>query len=198
MHVTNLNNRHKVYVDTRQSLFSSMPWYLLIMSFYLVLGEECLATDVMDTVLEKNSESAPYEEIQSDSRKLDGQMKNAVFSNSQLNNLSSPQTSDFPAPEKMLSVVEALTTKQNDLLVNSTPDKEALAGDDGAAAGIELISGKKRSFTESTLTVQSVNSVESFGMTQSKKTAESVPDDDDLLSSILGIKVVLSIDACML
>ncbi|KAF3976738.1 hypothetical protein CMV_000094 [Castanea mollissima] len=148
-------------------------------------GEECLATDVMDTVLEKNSESAPYEEIQSDSRKLDGQMKNAVFSNSQLNNLSSPQTSDFPAPEKMLSVVEALTTKQNDLLVNSTPDKEALAGDDGAAAGIELISGKKRSFTESTLTVQSVNSVESFGMTQSKKTAESVPDDDDLLSSIL-------------
>lgn len=150
-------------------------------------GEECLVTDVTDTVLEKNSfsESAPCEEIQSDSRKLDEQMKNAVSSNSQLNNLSSPQTSDFPAPEKMLSVVEALTTKQNDLLVNSTPDKEALAGDDGAATGIELISGKKRSFTESTLTVQSVNSVESFGMTQSKKTAESIPDDDDLLSSIL-------------
>ena len=194
MHVSNLNNRHKVYVDTRQFLFLSMPWYLLIMSFHLVLGEECLATDVTDRVLEKNSfsESAPCEDIQSDSRKVDEQMKNAVSSNSQLNNLSSPQTSDFPAPEKMLSVVEALTTKQNDLLVNSTPDKEALAGDDGAATGIELISGKKRSFTESTLTVQSVNSVESFGMTQSKKTAESIPDDDDLLSSILGIKVVLS------
>ncbi|KAK6144951.1 hypothetical protein DH2020_021771 [Rehmannia glutinosa] len=44
---------------------------------------------------------------------------------------------------------------------------------------------KKRSFTESTLTEQSLNSVESSRLVRFKRTVESVPDDDDLLSSIL-------------
>jgi cohesin complex subunit SCC1 len=159
----------------------------LINWFHFVLGEECLATDFMDTVLPKNQrlEPASCGEIQADSRMLDEQLDNAVSNGSQLNNLNSSGTSDFPAPEKMLSVPEGFTGIPNDLLVESTPDKEDLPGGDGA--GIKL-TGKKRSFTESTLTVQSLNSVESFGMTLSKRTAESIPDDDDLLSSILGIK----------
>lgn len=143
----------------------------------------------MDTVLQTNQrlEPASCGEIQADSRMLDEQLDNAVSNDSQLNSLNSSGTSDFPAPEKMLSVPEGFAGKPNDLLLESTPDKEDLPGGDGAGAGIKL-TGKKRSFTESTLTVQSLNSVESFGMTLSKRTAESIPDDDDLLSSILGIK----------
>lgn len=172
----------EVYVGTH-------PWYLLINCFHFVLGEQCLATDFMDTVLEKNKklDLAPCGELQADSRMIDEQLDNAVSNDSQLNNLNSSGTSDFPAPEKMLSVPEGFSGKPNDLLVESTPDKETLPGGDGAGAGIKL-TGKKRTFTESTLTVQSLNSVESFGMTLSKRTEESIPDDDDLLSSILGIK----------
>lgn len=119
---------------------------------------------------------------------LDEQLDNAGSNDSRFNNINSSETSDFPAPEKLLSVPEGLTGKSNDLLVESTPDKADLAGGDGAGEGTKLISGKKRSFTESNLTVQSLNSVDSFGMTRSKRTAESIPDDDDLLSSILGVK----------
>ena len=58
---------------------------------------------------------------------------------------------------------------------------------DDDATDENLVSGRKRSFTESTLTVQSFNSIESYGGAQSKGTVESIPDDNDLLSSILGI-----------
>lgn len=101
-------------------------------------------------------------------------------------------TSDLSAPEKFLSVPERLTSEPSDLPVESTPDKEVFGGD---GAGIKLISGKKRSFTESTVTVQSLNSVESFGEARGKRTADSIPDDDDLLSSILGIN--MSVSSCL-
>ncbi|TYH07893.1 hypothetical protein ES288_A08G271000v1 [Gossypium darwinii] len=113
------------------------------------------------------------------------QMVEPAFCGHQLENSNSCAMSDLPAPERLLSALEELLDKPSDLLVESTPDKEVLAGNDEIDAGTKLISGKKRSLTESTLTVESINSVESFGRPQSMRTAESVPDDDDLLSSIL-------------
>ncbi|XP_038890977.1 sister chromatid cohesion 1 protein 4 isoform X2 [Benincasa hispida] len=95
-------------------------------------------------------------------------------------------TSDFPAPEKFLSVPEGLTeTHVDDLPLDSSLEKGNLAEDDGGVSGTNLMSGKKRSFTESTLTAQSLNSAESVGVHRSKRVTESIPDDDDLLSSIL-------------
>ncbi|XP_022744646.1 sister chromatid cohesion 1 protein 4-like isoform X4 [Durio zibethinus] len=104
----------------------------------------------------------------------------------QLENSNICAMSDLPAPEKLLSVPEGPLDKPSDILGESTSDKEVLTGNDEIDAGTKLISGKKRSITESTLTIESINSVESFGRPQSR-TAESVPDDDDLLSSILGM-----------
>ena len=115
-------------------------------------------------------------------------MDNAASCDNQLENLEKSAASDFLAPEKMLSVSEGLPCKPNELLLESTPEKEAVPGDDEGGAVNNAISGKKRSFTESTLTVHSLYSGESFGMNNSKRTAESIPADDDLLSSILGIK----------
>ncbi|KAK8660246.1 hypothetical protein V6N13_051179 [Hibiscus sabdariffa] len=112
-------------------------------------------------------------------------MLEPAFCGNQLKNSSSCAMSDLPAPEKLLSVLEESLNKPSDLLAESTPNKEVLAGNDEIDAGTKLISGKKRSVTESTLTVESINSVESFGRPQSQRTAESVPDDDDFLSSIL-------------
>ena len=61
-----------------------------------------------------------------------------------------------------------------------------VGGVDESDAGSRIVSGKKRSYTESTLTEQSLNSVESSRAVRTKKTVEGVPYDDDLLSSILG------------
>lgn len=102
-------------------------------------------------------------------------------------------TSDFPAPEKLLSVPEGLTEIHGDELpLDSSLDKGNLVEDDGDVFGTNLISGKKRSFTESSLTAQSLNSAESVGVHRSKRVTESIPDDDDLLSSILGTNTFLS------
>ncbi|XP_017619204.1 sister chromatid cohesion 1 protein 4-like isoform X2 [Gossypium arboreum] len=103
----------------------------------------------------------------------------------QLENSNNCAMSDLPAPEKLLSAPEGPLDKPSDLLGESTPDKEVLAENEDIDSGTKLISGKKRSIAESTLTIESMNSVESFGRPRSMRTAESVPDDDDLLSSIL-------------
>lgn len=124
-------------------------------------------------------------ETPDDYRKLDEDIDNVASSDNQLEHLDRSAASDLPAPEKLLSVSEGLTRISNDLLVESTP-----RGDEDGA-GTKLTSGKKRSFTESTLTVHSLNSSDSFSMTRLKRTAESIPDDDDLLSSILGIEMEL-------
>ncbi|KAF5726326.1 putative cohesin subunit rad21 [Tripterygium wilfordii] len=125
------------------------------------------------------------EGIQANGRGSDEQLDNAVSIDFQFENVNSFMTSDFPEPEKLLSVPEGHLDKPNGLLANSTTDTEAVEGGDGGGDGTTLISGKKRSFTECSLTVESMKSVESFGLITSKRTAETIPDDDDLLSSIL-------------
>lgn len=98
------------------------------------------------------------------------------------------QISDFPHPEVLLSMPNLPPGISGNFFVDSTPGKELLAKDVDATDD-NAISGRKRSFTESTMTFQSLNSVVSSGGAQSKGTVESVPNDNDLLSSILGNKL---------
>ncbi|KAI4304175.1 hypothetical protein MLD38_039725 [Melastoma candidum] len=91
--------------------------------------------------------------------------------------VKSTVTSDAPPTEIMLAAGDA-ADEVNTLLEDFTPGMEFLVDHRGNAK-MTNISGKKRSLTESTLT--EVSSEMSF----SKRTLESVPDDDDLLSSIL-------------
>uniref|UniRef100_A0A5B7B3K6 Putative cohesin subunit n=2 Tax=Davidia involucrata TaxID=16924 RepID=A0A5B7B3K6_DAVIN len=150
-----------------------------------VQGEGCHTTDVTKPALDENhvTELASCEDIQEDFSRLGDQVSNVISGDTQLENLHSSDNSELPAPEKLLSVPEGLADLPNNLLVESTPDKAILGGVDGGGAGIQIISGKKRSYTESTLTVQSLDSIES--LEAAKRTRESIPDDDDLLSSIL-------------
>ncbi|KAI5579116.1 hypothetical protein BDE02_08G070300 [Populus trichocarpa] len=149
-----------------------------------VQGEKCHASDVIQSVENQISELNLPGEIQADGGKQDEQPDNTFPSDNQLENLNSSLTSELPTPEKLLSVPQGLLDKPNDLLVESTPVEEIVDGGDRSSAGTN-ITGKKRSFTESSLTVQSLNSVDSFGVSRSKRTVDSIPDDDDLLSSIL-------------
>ncbi|KAL6977675.1 hypothetical protein U1Q18_026466 [Sarracenia purpurea var. burkii] len=150
-----------------------------------VQGEGFHATDFVKQVVEENksTERALSADIHADINKLNDQVHNVISRNIRLENIDGSENSELPALEKLLSVREGLAYLEGNLLVESTPDKAHSMSVDGGDAGINIISGKKRSFTESTLTVQSLNSIESLG---SKRVKESVPDDNDLLSSILG------------
>ncbi|CAL0303267.1 unnamed protein product [Lupinus luteus] len=100
--------------------------------------------------------------------------------------ISKSAASDIPEPEKMLSLAYQHDGEtNNNLPMESTPNNQGVSDDHTDPTGVKCISGNKRSFTESTLTMQSVDFIESYGGTQSKRTRESIPDDDDLLSSIL-------------
>lgn len=150
-------------------------------------------TDLIDLIQSEENlvSSQPCGEVHADRCKLDRPLDTAISGDSQLQNLYDSTNSELPAPEKLLSIPDGFHEKSNDLLVESTP-----AADIGAG-GNNPISGKKRSYTESTLTMESLNSSESFGVTKAKRTSESVPDDDDLLSSILGMFLKISFYDCV-
>ncbi|XP_011014757.1 PREDICTED: sister chromatid cohesion 1 protein 4-like isoform X2 [Populus euphratica] len=148
-----------------------------------VQGEECHVTDGIQSVENQISEPNLHGEIQVGGKQ--DERPDKFYSDNQLVNLNSSLTAELPTPEKLLSVPHELLDKPNDLLVESTPDKEMVDGGDRSSVGTN-ITGKKRSFTENSLTVQSLNSIDSFGVSRSKRTVDSIPDDDDLLSSILA------------
>lgn len=113
------------------------------------------------------------------------QVKNAsAHYDSLVDNRYSSAEANLSAPEKLLSVPEDVVDQQN-MFGEISPGE--LVGLDASDAGSKVISSKKRSFTENTMTEQSLNAVESSRLVRFKRTIESVPDDDDLLSSILGI-----------
>lgn len=94
-------------------------------------------------------------------------------------------TTELSAPEKLVSVPDGHMDLHSGMMMEVIPgDFEGL---DEGDAGSKTAAGRKRTFTESTLTEQSLNSVESSRQVRIKRTTGSVPDDDDLLSSILGI-----------
>ncbi|XP_022149897.1 sister chromatid cohesion 1 protein 4 isoform X2 [Momordica charantia] len=149
-------------------------------------GESCRAIDVQN--LEKGEKpDAEMSEDRQDGCRDSGKHLDSTLSNDICTeNSNRSPTSEFPAPEKLLSVPEGLTEIHGDHLpLDSSLDKGNFVEDDGGASGTDLISGKKRTFTESTLTAQSLNSAESVAVHRSKRITESIPDDDDLLSSIL-------------
>lgn len=116
----------------------------------------------------------------------DGKLDNMIARENSLEKEHDSGMSDLPALEKLLSMPDLPVEQASNFLVECTPGKEHLMEADGDATMEKIISGRKRSYTESTLTIQSLNSAESSGATQSKRSVEFVlPEDDDLLSSIL-------------
>ncbi|KAJ4912162.1 Sister chromatid cohesion 1 protein 4 [Raphanus sativus] len=130
-------------------------------------AEHCLTQDPKDPEAENQGHFAVATEVnQGTDSSLQGdgqeeQLNNAHATDAEhLGNLTGSTDSDLPAPEKIKKTLAHVTRMQETI----------------------TLLGKKRTFTESTLTAESLNSVESVGLIQSKRTAD---DDDDLLSSIL-------------
>ncbi|KAK6156441.1 hypothetical protein DH2020_010689 [Rehmannia glutinosa] len=106
-------------------------------------------------------ELASEENIQVATSEADAQVHNTNSQDWLDEIVNNSKESELAAPEKLLSVPEGYMDVHRDMLV-------------------------ERSFTESTLTEHSLNSVESSRQVRVKRTIRSVPDDDDLLSSILA------------
>ncbi|GER51329.1 splicing factor U2AF-associated protein [Striga asiatica] len=112
----------------------------------------------------------------------DAQVHNANSQYRSVEDLKNSAEHEFSAPEKLLSVPEGHVDSHIDMPVEINTSE--FVGFDGGDAGSKSAAGRKRSFTESTLTEQSLNSAESSRQVRAR-TAGSVPDYDDLLSSIL-------------
>ncbi|KAI4350190.1 hypothetical protein L6164_010695 [Bauhinia variegata] len=152
-----------------------------------VEGVQCHATNVSNPALDDHQSIEPSicKGIKPDLGKLDEQLGSRIISDNDAEVVNKSSVSDFLAPEIMLSVVNQLGGEPNDLLIESTPINQNISGGDGGVAVTNYFSGKKRSLAESTLTTQGVDLVESYGGIKLKRTADFIPDDDDLLSSIL-------------
>lgn len=102
---------------------------------------------------------------------------------------SNSYASDFPAPEKLLSIPQGIPDVPRYMVPESTPTQQHIPTACGGDAGTNTTSGKKRSFTESSLTAQSLDLNQSSGFftITTNATEKSVVNDDDLLSSILGM-----------
>lgn len=140
-------------------------------------------------------EPASSVEIQADCNKHTDQEVDLILRESKIDDVAGSEKVELPAPEKMLSVPEGFADLQDNFM-ESTPDGARLLSGGVDDAGININSQKKRSFTESTLTVQSLDSVESLAGGRAKRTKEYIPDDDDLLASILGIEGFFFWNSC--
>lgn len=151
-------------------------------------GKECDAVDARIQVSDVTSilESTTFEDNQAYCRKLDEQLSNVISRDAATENLERTPNSEFPAPEKLLSVPEVPSDLPSNCFVDSTQEKEVQVEAESNGAGLKFIAGEHQSLEESVMSLQSLNSDESFELRGIKRTASSsVPNDDDLLSSIL-------------
>ncbi|XP_019261505.1 PREDICTED: sister chromatid cohesion 1 protein 4 isoform X2 [Nicotiana attenuata] len=147
--------------------------------------EESHASGDLEQISKENPVKEPVscEDIPKESNKSTNQTDTVVLEDRHVEIMSGSAASALPPPEKILSMPGGLVDLPRSIFPEATPDY--LAGINEADASGEFISGRKRSYAESTLTEQSLYSAESLRMVRSKKTAGFIPDDDDLLSSIL-------------
>lgn len=162
------------------------------MKAYISFGEFILSGEVYNAngdseqnlMINQVQGHASNDDIQLTISEANDPMHTTITQDQLIENLNNPAPPELPAPEKLLSVPEGHTDLHKGMMIETSPaDVRGLdEGDDGS----KTAAGRKRSFTESTLTEQSLNSVESSRQVRFKQTGP-VPDDDDLLSSILGI-----------
>ncbi|XP_042489817.1 uncharacterized protein LOC122069793 isoform X2 [Macadamia integrifolia] len=132
--------------------------------------------------LDGNSIVEPFqpEDVQA-LRKLDEHLDGVILEDTQIQTSNLSAGSDLPAPETLLSVPAGADLRA-DVMVEPIPDKENPTKGSGDVS--KILSGKRCRLIESTPVLQSGNSAELSGVPQSRN-LDSIPDDNDLLSSIL-------------
>ncbi|XP_077225640.1 sister chromatid cohesion 1 protein 4-like [Tasmannia lanceolata] len=148
-----------------------------------VQGEDC-STDITDTNSKTPQmlEPALSEiEIKADLNKPDGYMENVTSNDTQLMTLNCSTSSELPAPEIVVLAPVGAPDLVDELVVQSTANEEG----EGSVDRFKNLSGKKRHSMESTPVLQNDNSAKFSGVSRYKRSMDYIPDDDDVLSSIL-------------
>ncbi|XP_068666108.1 sister chromatid cohesion 1 protein 4-like isoform X2 [Aristolochia californica] len=99
-------------------------------------------------------------------------------------NLSCLITSEFPAPETLVSAPPCGPDLLIDL-VQSRAEKDVIVEGEKTVDQLDKVSGKKRKIMESTPDLQTDNSNKLSLDCQSVQCTDFIPDDDDILASIL-------------
>ncbi|CAM8888596.1 unnamed protein product [Rhodiola kirilowii] len=139
------------------------------------------APDTIESVDGMNQSADTGQPVQANHSEIHEKAESSITKHTNEVSMSFPMP-ELPAREKLLSAPEVHAELPSNLLSDTTPEKVMSTIDEDGAG---VITGQKRSFTESTLTVDSLHTAESSGKDRLKKSAESIPDDEDLLSSIL-------------
>ncbi|XP_042385055.1 sister chromatid cohesion 1 protein 4-like isoform X1 [Zingiber officinale] len=99
------------------------------------------------------------------------------------NQMNCSASSEFPEPEKMLLAPTVDGDPTNEL--SQVTEEKGVIESDGSVNRITSLSGKKRRIMETTSAWQIDSAGIVSGRSQSRKNIEYIPDDDDLLASIL-------------
>ncbi|XP_042499237.1 sister chromatid cohesion 1 protein 4-like isoform X2 [Macadamia integrifolia] len=113
--------------------------------------------------------------------KLDEHLDGVILEDTQTQTSNLSASSDLPAPETLLSVPAGADLRA-DVTVEPVPDEKNPTKGSGVVS--KILSGKSCHLIESTPVLRSGNSAELSGVSQSRN-LDSIPDDNDLLSSIL-------------
>ncbi|MCL7043835.1 hypothetical protein MKW94_024309 [Papaver nudicaule] len=132
---------------------------------------------------EEGNETMETDDVQINLTKSNEQLDANILRDDNKEATELPASSDLPAPEILLSAPEAFPDVPSGLLAESSPAKEVAHEGSGDELGSLL--KRKRDVLESTPVLIDESSADLTGVAQTKRTLNSVPDDDDLLSSIL-------------
>ncbi|KAL5703449.1 hypothetical protein ACHQM5_028539 [Ranunculus cassubicifolius] len=149
----------------------------------LVQGEDCPPPTIRNAALEahKISESVPSNGMEAGPSNLHEGI-DTVRSRDQLGNFSGGWNFAAPEYERLLSAPAAVPFGVNDFLGQSNFEKDLFA--EHQINEFNSLSGRKRHQMESTPAVHYGSSATFSGMV-SRRTVDSIPDDFDVLSSIL-------------
>ncbi|KAJ0969347.1 hypothetical protein J5N97_022224 [Dioscorea zingiberensis] len=146
-------------------------------------GDELYSTNVMDTIREVHQTS---EIVLSENTSVETPQKLSSDTNikdNQLDHLNYSATSEFPEPEKMLLAPICNDNMSNDL--GQLTSEKGVTGSEESVGRIKSLIGRKRGLTESILDLQNGSSAKLPGRPRVRRNTENIPEDDDLLASIL-------------
>lgn len=169
-----------IYVTNTFTYFNSV----------IFTGENYPSADLADMELElKQMQEALPSKIRAEFNKSDECLDGVSSNDNQLGALHHSAISEIPAPETLLMATTEASDLPNDSVLQLTADEPVTS--EGTADRFESLSGKKRRLMESTPVFEDGNASKFSRMLRSRSIEDSIPDDDDVLASILGIELFL-------
>ncbi|KAJ0972236.1 hypothetical protein J5N97_020195 [Dioscorea zingiberensis] len=149
-----------------------------------VLGEDSCLADVLEPVIQVHQTSDSVLSDNTMGVKKPSELSSlANIKNNQSDHLNCTSSSEFPQPEKMLLAPTGNADMPNDL--GQLTSEKGVTESDESVDRNKTLSGKKHRLTDSMSALQSGSSDKLVGRPRFRRNREHIPDDDDLLASIL-------------